>query len=361
MNTFAVYFKPRGPLASWPLASDTLFGAVCWGIRILGLMNDAQLEQWLEDNRASPPFAFSHAFPAFYSPDCSPIRFYPRPLSFQLAFQDLEALAAEEQQRSKTRKLAVVEATIQIKHFKKLAYVSEAVLIEIIQGQLSALDACKMLAAGQSNKTLLCKPEEAVLLPPRLYQTEAVQHNQIDRVRGATAEGLLFYSDETHFAPNCGLWALLRTSEEVFRQYIHPALRLLGDTGFGADTSTGKGHFEIQVSEAFSPPISEKPQAMMTVSHYLPAEGELNLSGSPFMYTLKILRPKRSHKFPRPLPEGMRSSPIYKQEMPVFVPGSVFPFTTHKDIYGQLKRLTPLDQEPVYQSGAALMIYLGGG
>jgi len=259
------------------------------------------------------------------------------------------------------RKAASVEISKRIKDFKKPAYVSETILVEILQGRISARAEYETWSINQSRKNFLCTPEEVRLLPSELYRIEAVQHNQIDRVCGATAEGMLFYSDETFFAPNSGLWALLRAPDPIFNQYIQPALRLLGDTGFGADTSTGKGHFEIYAEQAPSLPIPEKPQAMMTLSHYLPLESELNLSGNPLTYSLRILRPKRSHKIPHPLPANMSSSPIYKYEMPVFEPGSVFPFKMKKDIYGQLKRLTPQNQEPVYQSGAALMLYLQGG
>lgn len=57
MNTYAVYFKPLTPLASWPLGSDTLAGAVCWGIRLLGLMDDDALSHWLEKQKDQPRFA----------------------------------------------------------------------------------------------------------------------------------------------------------------------------------------------------------------------------------------------------------------------------------------------------------------
>ncbi len=106
MNTYAVYFRPRGALASWPLASDTLFGAVCWGMRMLGLMDGEHLTAWLEAHHDNPPFAFSHAFPAHKNGKTT-LRLYPRPATFQPAIADFDTLALEwQKQKGGTLKTA---------------------------------------------------------------------------------------------------------------------------------------------------------------------------------------------------------------------------------------------------------------
>jgi len=361
MNTYAVYFRPRGALATWPLASDTLYGAVCWGIRTLGLMEDADLTAWLESQRAKPVFAFSHAFP-LYQKAKTQIRMYPRPATFQPSSADFDSLVELYQaKKSVTRKEAQVEAAVAGKKLKKLDYVTEGLLNQIAKGTLKPVEALSAFLFGQGQVTAristLCLPAEAALLPDVLFEHEAMQHNHIDRMGGATVEGQLFYRDETYFAPGAGLWALLRTSAETFTAYIHPALRYLADTGFGADRTAGKGQFDIQVEQFTQLPQLTAPKAMMTLSHYLPGEGEFDPKSEILAYSLKNLRPKREQKVLRS-PDHPNTPRIYKQPMRVFEPGSVFAIQAKKEIYGKIARLTPGTQEAVFQSGAALMIFL---
>lgn len=358
MKTYAVYFRPCGALATWPLASDTLFGAVCWGIRILGLMDDQMLTNWLENQRLQPRFAFSNAFPCYL--DGERVRFYPRPVTFQPSFRDFDALVAQ----IGSGKKAYMDAAKAGKQFKKVSYISEETLAQILAGNFSPRDGLSTFAIpAQSNYSvksgMLCTNAEAKRLPERLeklYEIEAIQHNQVDRMAGATVEGMLFYREEMFFAPGAGLWALLKAEEDDVKRYIRPALNYLADTGFGADRTTGKGHFQIWLEEFQLPFSVPSPKAMMTLSHYLPLSDECNLQAEPLAYTLKVLRPKREQKYPRPLAQGQQSAPVYKQAVPVFEPGSVFALQKEKEIYGQLVRLTSDDEEPVYQSGAALMI-----
>jgi CRISPR type III-A-associated RAMP protein Csm4 len=328
-------------------------------------MNDIELEQWLKEHEKTPPFAFSHAFPAFWDAKSkSHLRCYPFPANFHPDLNDIEALAREYQQkRGVFFKAAKAELARTGKQFKALNYISEGVLAKIADRRLSAANAFRYLLFKQGEVTakdeILCTNDEARTLPEKLMEKEAMQHNQIDRLAGTTVEGMLFYREETFFAPNAGLWALLRAEPRDFERYIRPALRYLADTGLGADRTAGKGHFEIEVQSEFSTLDSSSPQVMMNLSHYIPLADEFHLDNEEQLaYRLKTLRPKREQKYPRPLPAGVRSMPIYKQATQVFEPGSVFPYAIRKEIYGRLVRLTPTDHEPVYQSGAAIMVFL---
>ncbi len=97
---------------------------------------------------------------------------------------------------------------------------------------------------------------------------------------------------------------------------------------------------------------------MMSLSHYLPLAEELDLQARPLAYSLKMLRPKREQKYLPALAVGQTTSPIYKLAIQVFEPGSVFALQQQKEIYGQLARLTSQTEQPVFQSGAAVMVYL---
>lgn len=362
MNTYTIYFQPRGELATWPLASDTLFGAVCWGIRILGLMNDQQLTEWLDNQKNTPKFAFSHAFPSFQK-DKGWLRFYPRPANFHPLFGDFDTLALKWQQ-SKTLSLKAAKADVSSagKKFKRLGYITESVFIDFVEGKLKGIDGLHSVLFENNDYSVkagaMCTTAEAKLVPEKLFVAVAMQHNQIDRMAGGTVEGMLFYREETFFAPGTGLWALLRAEENDFNNYLQPALHFLSDTGFGADRTSGKGQFEITTQLSSILPRSQTPTAMMTLSHYLPISDELDIQGTPLAYTLKTLRPKREQRYLRVIAFNQKSTSVYKQALRVFEPGSIFPLKARKDIYGRLARLTPENQEPIYQSGAALMIYL---
>ncbi len=256
MKTYAVYLLPHGSLATWPLASDTLFGAVCWGMRWLGLMNDEELTHWLEEQRLKPRFAFSHAFPAWLQ-EPKKIRFYPRPANYFPSHEDFDSLALSwqsaqkhEQITLKAAKAVVVSIT---KQLKKISYLSESVLKKIITEGLHPRDILSSILFASRKFSIkgqvLCTEEEGQQLPNALFSTEAVQHNQIDRMAGATVEGMLFYRDETFFSKGAGLWAVLVAEEEDFKRFIQPALNYLADTGFGADRTVGKGQFEIFCEE----------------------------------------------------------------------------------------------------------------
>lgn len=367
METYAVHLRPRGSLASWPLSSDTLFGAVCWGIKILNLLPD--LSEWL--SQAIPPFASSAAFPALYQDGRPLLRFYPRPVSFAVGANTLTSLAAEIQKQDKiSLKAAQVKLRDLAKLVNGLTYVSEGIFEDIVLGKLSPVEVLRSIhnkkGPVQRSMGVLMKPAERQMIKQAskinsrgLFQSSAVQHNQIDRIAGATAEGQLFYQVETYFSPGCGLWALVRAAPDDFKRLIHPALRYLEDTGLGANRTTGKGHFQIDVEPAPGLPEAPNANARLMVSRYLPREEELaDLTGKPLAYRLTTLRAKREQKFPQTTRQE-RTPPVFKQTVRMFEPGSVFPLRQRQEIYGKLTEVVAQDDGgPVFQSGGAIPVFL---
>lgn len=364
MQTYTIFFKPVSRLATWPLSSDLLAGAVCWGIRTLGLMSKSQLTAWLEAQLESPRFAISHAFPVYFHSGRS-VRFFPRPVNLHPSSNDFEIVATQHANKEdipfRTVKIQLVG---QAKKVKKIRYVTEAVLNRITAGDFTDQDVLR--ASDQPGESVglacgaFCSPEELKILARHktLIDTQHVQHNHVDRVAGATVEGALFFKNEISFSPQSGLWALLRADPDDVEKLLIPSLRYLSDSGLGADRTTGQGFFRINVEPCMSVPASAQPKAMMTLSHYLPAAGELDLDSVPLAYSLLTLRPKREQRFPSTVVTSSGSRPIYKQAVRMFAPGSVFPLKHTKEIYGRWTRLTPPDDEPVFQSGATVMIPL---
>lgn len=363
MDTFAVYLKPRSSMASLP-SSDTLFGAVCWGMRLLGLVDN--LSSWLEQQIEAPSFAFSAPFPVIYHNNADPLlHFFPRP-----AFLEVSPLLIQQWVQKlpqKNQKKGLIELSGKAKQLNKSAYVSQGVLLQLIQQKIDLLK--KVEAIINENDYvlgrgfLLTQSERQQIgiesdMDGYFLEEVLVQHNHIDRVTSTTAEGLLFMRKETWFQPQVGLWSLLKASKEDVEDKIKPALKFLEDNGIGANRSVGKGFYTITVREL---PLSlftiKEGNAMMILSRYLPTVEEMQKLVTPYAYQIKTLHPKREDKYPTAVLES-GSQPIYKEMIRVFEPGSVFLSKEEKPIWGRLVKVVPEDEAPIYQSGAAIAIQM---
>ena len=364
MNTYAVYLHPRGPLAS-ALSSDTLFGAICWGIEVL--FGDVGL---LFRVPQTPPFACSAPFPAHVHPKQT-VRFYPRPATFDVSQSDIQKVVENQVTARKARKEALLAAVSAAKKLRKASFVSEKLFTEIANGRLSPYQMLLQWTGATPNTisstgSLLVSaeelknwPQDTQGLPLPIFATEDVQHNQIDRMTGGTGEGLLFYQPETFFSRWGGLWALLRADATLVESRIRPALRYLSDTGLGANRMTGKGQFEIKLTDAPAlPDASGRANAFVSLSRYLPNTGEWSPEG-PLAYQITTLWPKREQKYPR-MEAGQSTTPVYKRRIRVFEPGAVFAIKERREIYGRLAEVVPESSgnPAVFQSGASLPVFI---
>lgn len=359
MNTYAVYFHPLGTLAS-SLSSDTLFGAVCWGIAELKLK--PALADWLRSQQNAPRFAFSSTFP-FWQQEGQKVHLYPRPINFRASAEDVQAIAQSAVGNGGAKK-ALCDAVALAKKLNKVSWLSEGVLTLLLRGELTPRMVLQSKDSFLIQGGALVLPAEKCSVKyhenERWMESQPVLHNQIDRVRGSTVEGLLFYQSETSFAPGVGLWALLRAEKAEFEQLIHPALRYLADTGFGANRTTGKGHFRVEVLETVPAlPVPKSVGRQMLLSRYLPAPEErkvLHVEDAGAAYRIRTVRAQREHKFPGKA--GTASDAVYKRAVRMFEPGSILPLSP-AEIYGRLAEVvTEEEGGPVFQSGAALTIPL---
>lgn len=366
MESFAVYFKPRGSLAS-TISSDTLFGAICWGIQTLRLVDD--VGTWLI-NQAMPPFAFSSLFPVWFDSNKKAlIRCYPRPETFTLSISKGQQVVNNYQQLNKcSLKEAQQKVSEFAKPFGRIKYVSEKVFSDIIQGNLTPSNLLENLLVKNSEfeleaGILIKKCEYEQMTRNGLIQQQPsyvpVQHNHIDRLTGTTVEGMLFYQNEMFFQEGAGLWAFLRADRTMLDTYIRPALRYLSDTGLGANRTSGKGHFFISFEPLTSLPDVSNTNGTLMLSRYLPGKNEpLSTDKQPLAYRMETLRPKREQRIPVDI-QNRITPPIYKRAIRIFEPGSVFPLTQKKEIYGRWAELvTPEEGSLVLQSGLSVSVFL---
>lgn len=367
MITCAVYLRPCGPFSS-RIASDTLFGAMCWGLQALG----ANLKSLFPNG---PDFAVSSAFPVRLG--APRLRFYPRPLTFDLSFSASQPLIQSiSALQKKSPKVALKDVTSNIKRLQKIAYLSEDVFKQVTQGTLTPSSVIEDWVNNgglfvQVGNLLLSKSNAAHWTlnsrgdcQPLWVETET-QHNQIDRITGSTGEGLLFYEPQLRFSAEGGFWVLVCAKDQsVVDKQVIPALRYLADTGLGGNRTSGYGCFDRLETEDLAnlPQAGANGNAWMALSRYLPKEAEMQ-SGQPLAYRLTSLWPRREQKFAEVLP-GQTSAPIYKRRIRVFEPGSVFrPAQMAKDLpawYGDLAMVVKENEgsNPVYQCGRTIPIRL---
>ena len=373
METYAIYLKPKGSLAS-EIHSDTLFGALCWAIR--HLYGKDRLESLLKAFAEDPKFILSSAFPCLFH-DGEKVRCYPKPLLSDLTSEQVERLAwvnpAEARRDPLANKRAVVEVVEKAKRLKATAYISERLFSEIVNRRMDTEGLFKRLVKrgvtehdieGIGN-VLITTGERKKIDPDAewdaFWREADVQRNEIDRVAGSPIEGRLFFTRETVFARGvAGLWFVLWTPDLDF---MKPLLRYLEDTGIGGERTVGKGHFAIpleEIQEIALPHADKETNAFVTLSRYIPADGEVVFTQAPLAYHLSTIRPKH---------EAMLAGVghhTFKAILHVLEPGSILPFQEpRKKYYG---RIVPVGVSAerggwrVYHNGMTIPVFakIGG-
>ena len=360
METYAVTLQPQGSQVS-PITSQTLFGAVCWAMQTLRVVDVGDL---LADFSRSPRFAFSSTFPFIRGPN-GMVRFFPKPAS--LAVQGIEELAVERSGMSTGRrfKREVKKISADVKQMKSVAYLSQGLFAEICAGTRDGLALIRDWGSEveKIENALWLKQERQkvwsrVDTPDDLWRSADVQRNSVDRLMGATAEGLLFHENQTFYnRKSAGLWFVARADSEAW-PWLEAAFRYLADTGLGGKRTVGKGHFDItwQQADNLLPDVSDA-DSFVTLSQYLPSFAGGRMEANPIAYTLQVVRQKAENKFP-----GQEQMRIYTGALHLFAEGSVFSLPEKRPTYGRIAKLSEMNGRNVYYNGLALPVFakLGG-
>jgi CRISPR type III-A-associated RAMP protein Csm4 len=193
-----VRLMPTGRFLGGLPRSDTLFGALCWGIR--WTQGEPTLLEVLEAcERDDPPFLLSSAFP-YAEGEGSRVYYFQRPLSW-----------------SPVGSAETVEAYSQTKGLKRAAYCSLSLFHQIVSGHPPAA-----ASLSEPNSRCLAAPGEPI---PQVQELD-VDRNTINRVTGAVQEGRLFFGEETGVG-NGGAYFLIRIRDAAARPLVESALRFL--------------------------------------------------------------------------------------------------------------------------------------
>ena len=278
-----IYLKPRSGYVT-DLRSDTLWGALCWGIRYL--WGEKELELLIENyKKGQPDFVISSVFPFKQQYGKEKIPFFPNPLVLAPAI-NREANDTIDDYRLR-------------KKLKKIAWLNLTDFSNMLKGQLTVDDLLIRLRkeeirkneAEEKREEYVPLPETIDLAPPERFEY-SMTHNTIDRLQGGTLQlptsdgdtaGQLFHAEETYWVdahndsdserPNTGIYFLVEGNIEK----IVPVLRLFRDLGIGADRTSGKGSFDFEVEDFELPePTAATSNALMNLSLWLPTEEELS-------------------------------------------------------------------------------------
>ncbi len=124
------------------------------------------------------------------------------------------------------------------KDIKKICWISGAVLEHVLRGQM--LDSAEVRMKGQFAFSPGEDRVEEVINVGAWKMLER-QRVSVDRLGGQSEAGTFFFAQQ-HFHPECGLYFLAEVAESTRFEAV---LEFLGDTGLGADRSSGLGCFHI--------------------------------------------------------------------------------------------------------------------
>lgn len=302
-------FKPLSPFKNFP-ESYTLFGAICWGIRIL--FGERTLEDVLEEFKFDPPFLIS-----------SPVLrvretfYFPKP-SLPGGYVDVHTYTEYKA----------------IKKVKKARYITQETFKRILDGRITSRE--ELSKELENNKE-------------RLYIEQNLPHASINRITWTTTGGELYNEPVYYFGVPFSVFILLRNRDRL--NLIESALRWVP---LGGNKSTGMGFAEVSISEEegwLKEYVVSKTKRFISLSPHF-YDGSFDLENSyyepyPFMGSVENFY-------------GRITSSVWKKRVLYIGKGSNISIFDQKDFYGSLK-VAYEDKNTgkrIYQYGFAFPLYV---
>ncbi len=362
MKTYRIILKPKSIIEKFP-SSETIFGAICWGIN--HLYDDVDLQKILNDfKNCDKKFIPSSAFPVLKSKN-GDIYFYPRPIWKHPKIEDIENLSKDYESKqineNKTEKKDIVNTSqfakkivlSEYKKFERVNFVTESLFRRIVNGENTIKlyqDFLDKKIQILTNNFLITSEELKSLNSLNLIVTSTSARNKIDRISFSTVPGgEIYYQNEIYIDPqNMHLYFLLMTDDIEF---FKPIFRWLEDTGIGGNRTMGRGFYDIKVDNTIELPNIENSNRFITLSKYLPIDNEINWDSEHNYYQLLTYQPRLDTMFFKS-GEFIKDSVIYLKE------GSILNGKEHKSYYGDLKPSINVDDKIIYQCGLTIPIFI---
>jgi len=262
MISITVYLKPLSTfIGRVPPRSDTLFGALCWGYRLL--FSEVSLKDRLDEfeeafnseKEVVPPFLLSSCFLFIQGQkEQKRVHYLPRPFGRRMEVVD-ESLRGLE---------GTLKGVRILKGLKRKINLSEEEFDAVIQGRKSDADFIKEIRKELERRDKLSFGKVEQGSPADILESP---HNAINRLSGAVQEGRFFYHQELVIKPGNGIFFCLKCRDEDLLKDLKQVLYFLGDRGIGGESSMGKGQFKPEFKEGlpFTEP-SEPANYAVTLS-----------------------------------------------------------------------------------------------
>ncbi len=218
------------------IRSDTLSAALClaWS----DIFPQSGTELFLH-----PPFRISSAFPFIGNSLLFPVPQWP-------VWKDTEPA-----QRKKT---------------KKIKWFSQTLFEQALAGKTFDPDENKKEAVLHNSGIAFSFAEKNSIPRGPFWKKEERQRVSVDRL-GLPHDGGLFFFSIQFFAPDSGLWFAADIPAEMQKK-MRAALDYLGDTGIGADRSSGLGHFQVMEEKDWQIAQPKNAAASVLLSLFNPGD-----------------------------------------------------------------------------------------
>lgn len=333
-----VYLAHPTPFLNELPRSDTLFGALCWGIR--WIYGESVLLECLQSFiTGNPDFLLSSVYP-YFSREEKRLHFLPIPL-LPITLPPPKNLAG---------------ARI-FKDYRRIRYVSEGLFRQFLQGTLTPNIILQSLyeekGEFQVRGPFLLEKSEVwsageVL---GLFRSQDRARNAINRLSATVHEGAFYFTQE--IAVQSGVYFLLKLRNPALKKVIEGALHFLAEKGIGGDVSVGRGHFICElVQEDFLPEPSTATH-LVTLALVHPSSVDRRWFGQQRDQLWYQLVKRKGRIESMYIPERQ----VWKQTVVNLGEGSVFPRDGEREIYGSSPQV---HSHPfaIYQNGYAYPVRL---
>jgi len=325
----ALKLEPRGPFREVP-RSDTLFGAICWGIRRSDGNDELEgvLSRFAEGN---PPFVVSSAFP--YLNGGSEL-LLPKIVT---SLPSIEVSDKED-----------IEA---VKRMKRTRYLPSEVFSKLSKGDLSQDELFEAYKGEVSIDGEDYRLSSGFLLPDggrepySAYETPGISVNRLT----SSTDGALFHRRGVRFSEGSGLY-LLADGETG---YVKRGLSAMQDEGIGGGGSVGKGHYSFEGSAGTTPDIEVGSDgSFCTLSLCVPSDDEIEEFFEQGYYRTETRKGVVENSFASP-------ENVWKRKVLAISEGSVLP-SVSEDRHGHNPVVADHFENGVQHYGYAFPVELEG-
>ncbi|MHA1267845.1 MAG: type III-A CRISPR-associated RAMP protein Csm4 [Candidatus Helarchaeota archaeon] len=322
-----VFLKPLSARRT-ALRSDTLWGLLCWGIRLVWdetiLLETIRLFKDKE-----PPFLISSAFP-YTNEGGKRVLYLPKPCfkPFRLYENEMSPDSMQD-----------------YKKYKKIKYIPLPTFKKFISGELEEKD------------YFLNHQEEWRNIPTLFGKRELIIHNTIDRLTSSSLQiGGLYVSEEFFHHEGEGLFFFLSILKKEYEEILQRLWTFFEHMGMGGDSTIGKNYYQISEENFDGFENISEPRRFVTLSLYYPDYDErefFDQNSTELWYQVEQRRGRVGGKF-------FVTPNILKQSVTMFTEGSSFPYL-EKTFLGSIpvvKRIPGLSEkyEFIHQYGYAFTV-----